>query len=183
MFDLDDIKKYAVERPDRWTMFGYPDDYDKLPQTHRDQIIFLNKEANTYLYGFLNGAKLYDTNDNPFRKNNFKHISEYTIKQDGEKELKKWLYNREIPFKTPVFLHEDSFIYITWKMVVKYSPDIFHGDDVIVFDKTLNWCLFYFHHDHLFFGKDNIYDPKEDEEHMAVISELKKQYPHFKFPY
>ena len=78
---------------------------------------------------------------------------------------------------------EDSFIYTTWKMVVKYSPDIFFGNDVIVFDKTLNWCLFYFHHDHLFFGRDNVYDSSEDDERMAGLNEMKKMYPHFKFPY
>lgn len=182
MIDMENIGKFSVERPESWTLFGDPDDFDKMPQEHKDQIIFLNTEANKYLHQFMKFAKLVHNNDNPFGKNNFKYVSNFAV-TDDEKSLKKWLYNREIPFHTKVFLCEHTFVYTTWKIVVKYSSDIFHGHDVIVFDKTLNWCLFYFHHDHIFFGKDNIYDWKEDEEQIAVINKLKKQYPHFKFPY
>lgn len=182
MIDIENIKQYEIERPNTWTIFGDPEDFDKMPIEHKDQIIFLGKEADKYLDKFMNAAKLVDVNDDPFRKNNFKNVSKYYITED-EQALKKWLYNLEIPFKTNVFLCEDSFIYTTWKMVVKYSPNIFFRNDVIVFDKTLNWCLFYFHHDVLFFGRGNIYDSKQDESHMEMINKLKQQYPQFNFPY
>ena len=47
---------------------------------------------------------------------------------------------------------------LTWKMVIKYSHNLFSGCDQSVWDKTLNWRLEY-HHDGLFtYGKDYIFD-------------------------
>jgi len=72
---------------------------------------------------------------------------------------------------------------MTWKMLIKYSDCLFIMDDVMVFDNTLNWCLFFFHEDKMFFGKDNIYDPTEDLKRMEELNERKRKYPDFKHPY
>jgi hypothetical protein len=182
MIDITNIKQYQIERPDTWSLFGDTADFDKIPTAHKDQIAFLDKTAAKFLYDFLNVAKLVATNDDPFNKNNFKTVEHYTNMTD-EAGLKKWLYNRKIPFKGEVFVLGNDCILTTWKIVVKYAPDLFFSNDIVVFDKTLNWCLFYFHHDHLFFGKDNIYDSTNDYIKMDEISRLKKEYPNMKFPY
>jgi len=182
MIDIENLKQYEVERPNNMGLFGGVKDFDKLPQSHKDQITFLDKAASQFLYDFLTAAKLIANNDDPFGKKNFKSVEHYTnmVDEDG---LKKWLYNRAIPFKNEVFLLIDDGILTTWKMIVKYAPSLFFGNDAVVFDKTLNWCLFYFHHDHLFFGKDNIYNPTNDYIKMDEINRLKKLYPNMKFPY
>ena len=68
-------------------------------------------------------------------------------------------------------------------MVVKYSLDIFRGISyIVIFDKTNNWCLFYFHEEHLFFGKNNEFDPEIGYQHVKELKERKKQFPGFKHP-
>ena len=182
MIDIENIKQYQIEKPNSWGLFNDEEDINNLPTEHKDQMIFLDKTATEFLYNILKVAKLLAANDDPFSKNNFKTVEHYT-KMDNQSGLKKWLYNRNIPFKKEVFLLGDDCILTTWKMIVKYSPDLFFGNDVVVFDKTLNWCLFYFHHDHLFFAKDNIYDSTNDYVKMDEINKLKEKYPNMKFPY
>ena len=186
MIDLNNIRNYSITRPDAWTLFGSPEDYDNFPQEHKDQIIFLNKSADKFIYSFAASAHIVsDEPSNPFSKNNFKVIEEYKEIAE-ESKLKKWLYNRGVPFKSWVFVlptYNDFSIYTTWKMIIKYNQTIFFSSDVLIFDKTLNWCLFYFHHDHLFFGKGNVYDPTEEYKKMEQLNELKGKYPDIKFPY
>lgn len=47
---------------------------------------------------------------------------------------------------------------LTWKMVIKYCEGIFFGEDIMIFDNTFNWGLFYYHEGQLYFGKDKIFD-------------------------
>lgn len=183
MIDIENLKQHQIERPDHRTSFGDAKDFNRLPTTHQDQITFLNKNATEFLYDYLKVTKLIASNDNPFSRNNFKTVEQYT-EMTNEEGLKKWLYNRAIPFKKEVFLlGDDDSVLTTWKIIVKYAPDLFFGKDMVVFDKTLNWCLFYFHQDHLFFGKDNIYDSSNDAIKMDEMNRLKKMYPNMNFPY
>jgi hypothetical protein len=68
-------------------------------------------------------------------------------------------------------------------MLLRFSPFIFYGDDVAVFDRSINWCLFYYHENDMFFGKDRKYDAGENERMMAELNERKKKYPQFRHPY
>jgi hypothetical protein len=190
--DIEDLHKFQEDRPAKWTCFGSKEDFDKMPHEHKDQIVFLDKEASKYIVEFLANSKMteelntwkYNGKDwSPFKKNYFKIIEEFTEFGNDDK-LKKWLYNRGLPFKDNVFLipnFGDNCIYTTWKMVVKYAPNIFFHDDVVIFDKTINWGLFYFHEDHMYFGKDNIYDPEEAYKKVEELNDLKKKYPNIKF--
>lgn len=134
MIDIENLKQFQIKRPDHWTPFGDGEDFDQLPETHKDQLVFLDKNATKFLYSYLHAAKLIASNDNPFSRNNFRIIEHYTdmTNEDG---LKKWLFNREMPFKNEVFLLGDECIFTTWKMIVKYAPDIFFMNDTVVFDK------------------------------------------------
>jgi hypothetical protein len=190
MVDLNNIKQFTTDRPNTWTLFGSADDFDNLPKLHREQIHFLDKTAGKYIYGLLSSAKLVADNvSNPFSKGNFKSVvqfSNFAGTPESKQELKKWLFQRGITFQTQVFVlpnYNDYPVVTTWKILIKYANDLFFNDDVTVFDQTLNWCLFYYHHDQLFFGRDNIYDPSEDERKMEVLNERKRKYPQFKFPY
>jgi hypothetical protein len=190
MVDFSNIKKSGIYPPDTWTWFGSPEEFDRFPQEHKDQILFLNKEASKFLQNFLKNTKMlgnhssieYDAKQ-PFPKNYFKTVEEYTNLADDD-VLKKWLYNRAIPFKHEVFLlAESDSIITTWKIIVKYAPGIFSRGDVIVFDQTTNWCLFFHHEDHIYFGKNNTYDPEIGYDKMKELSEVKRKNPNLKFPY
>ena len=162
MIDLSNLRDFTVDRPE-WTLLGTADELDQLPVTHREQLVFLNTEAADYLYSFLSSAKLLTGGGwDPFAGGNFKSTERFTDfggLEESWQSLKKWLHRRGLPFKAPVIVLPDGNncpILTTWKMVIKYSADLFRSDDVVVFDASLNWCLFYYHEDVLFFGKDNI---------------------------
>ena len=141
-------------------------------EEHKDQIFALNKKAANYLWeyeGKTRIGKFY-----PEINKYFKDIKEYTDRERKEKELKKWFFNLEIPFKTKVFIsfQPDSGFVLTWKMVIKYCSKLFWAHDLIVFDKSLNWGLFY-HHDELFhFGKNRIYNAEIEGQKILKDSKL-----------
>ena len=190
MVDVSNIRQLTIPRPDAWTLLGSTDDYDRLPGSHKEQILFLDAAATKFIYEYLSSAKLVgeDISD-PFSKGNFKTVEKFNDLADTDESrqrLKKWLFKRGIAFRTWVYVlpnYNRHPILMTWKMVIKYSFDLFFNDDVTIFDDSLNWCLFYFHHNILFFGKDNMYDPADDYKRMEALNEVKKKYPHFKFPY
>jgi hypothetical protein len=61
-------------------------------------------------------------------------------------------------------------------MVVKYWEGLFFSDDIIIFDETLNWGLFYFHEDKLFFGNEKIYDKEFEYQKTIELNELKTKF-------
>jgi len=72
---------------------------------------------------------------------------------------------------------------MTWKMVLKYAHDLFAIGDTLVFDQTLNWCLFNYHEGQLSYGKDAMYDPTAVDTYMKELNERKKKFPQFKHPF
>ena len=146
--------------------------------------------ATKFIYEFLGNAHILTGEPfDPFAKNNFKIIerfSYFTNTPEGTQDLKKWLYQRGIPFQASVYvlpMYDSCPIFTNWKMVIKYAADFFIHDDVTVFDNTLNWCLYYHHDNYLLFGKNNIYDSAEDEQMMKDALERRKKFPGYKPPY
>jgi hypothetical protein len=192
---LDELKSHRIDPPQVWTVFGAPEDFNTMPKVHRDQVIFLDKEAGDFLANYLKASRMYypphsppnepseESSHWPFRFNYFKTI-EKLMYPEADK-LKKWLFNRGIPFRAEVFVLADDGpeIITTWKMIVKYAPVLFWRGDVEVFDKTLNWGLYFFHEDAIFFGKDNINSGEIDQKSMAEINEAKRLFPDASFPY
>lgn len=123
---------------------------------HQDQITILNKEASNFLWNYdmkVNNKELYDYEnlDRYFKQVETTNVFSYD-------EVKKWLFNRGVPFKRKVFLSiqpNEGYI-LTWKMIVKYSNNIFHAHDLAIWDKSLNWLLIYYHDNVWYFGKNRI---------------------------
>jgi hypothetical protein len=173
MIDIGNIKKYTIPCPSTFSLFGSAKEFAELPPTHQDQIFFLDMQADEYISSFASNAKLMTGNIwNPFEKKNFKSVDEFNAFIHiplVNPALKKWLYRRGIPFKAEVFVLPNGLgpsILTTWKMVVNYSAEIFCMTDVMVFDRTLNWCLFFFHEDEMWFGRDNVYDQTPEDQKM-----------------
>ncbi len=188
MISLDNLLQYTVSATPKWSLFGDAAAFEALPQETRDQVSFLDKKATDYLLDLLHTARLITGGGwEPFQQN-FKTVETFDRFYENDESrrlLKKWLYHRGIPFSRQVFLLEtnENAVAITWKMLLRYSPFIFPGDDVAVFDSSLNWCLFYYHDNKMSFGRDRIYDPAEDEQRMRQLNERKKKYPQFRHPY
>lgn len=190
MIDISNLKNHTTTRPAGWSLLGDAETFDRLPPLHRQQIQFLDEAATHYLYAYFNAAHLVTGEPwDPFAKGNFKTVerfADYDLSPEGISVLKKWLFTRGIAFKTTVYVlpvYEACPLLTTWKMVIKYCGQLFASDDVVLFDNSLNWCL-YFHHDNYFlFGKNNIYDAAADEKIMAAALERKKKFPGYKPPY
>jgi len=189
MIDLENLKQFTIARPSAPGLFGTAADFDNLPGTHREQILFLDKAASEYLFSFTDDWSNLLTGGgwDPFAKGNFRTVETYpgNFGTESKDELKKWLYQRGIPFKNWVFLltNTEPALMLTWKMVVKYAAILFGFDDTMVFDHTLNWCLFYYHEDRMFFGKENQFDGTENEAFLQRLNERKKKYPQFRHPF
>lgn len=185
MVQFDNIKTYATDFPKTWSFLGSPEDANAIPEEHKDQIFFLNKEATTFLKNYLGSAKMIKWPAwEPFNERYFKTIQSFEVTENRENEIKKWLYNKPIPFDKFVFadnqIHSGQAVMLTWKMVIKYWEGLFGGDDSIIFDETLNWGLYYWHEDWLFFGMDKIYDKEYEYEKTREYHELKEKF--FKKP-
>ena len=185
MVDFDNIHSYEIKPPDSWTYFGSPDDFDALSKEHKDQIKFLSKEASDFLYQFFSASKLHTGPVwDPFQKGNFKHVDQISLDQE-ESIIKKWLYNRGIPFSKWVYVlpgFQDTPAMMTWKIVVKYCTTLFFRDDIVIFDKTNQWCLSYWHEDVMFFGKINTVNPEVGYQEMKLMNQKEQQYPGYKNP-
>ncbi|RYZ34398.1 MAG: hypothetical protein EOP49_34565 [Sphingobacteriales bacterium] len=190
MIDLVHIREHSIPIPETYTIFGSPNDVKSYSPEHRDQIVFLDKAASTFIYEYAAAARLVTGEPwQPFSGATFKFIEEYSQFGDdpeSAENIKKWLFNRGIAFRNWVFIlptFNDYPVCATWKMVIKYWNKLFFSDDLTIFDGSLNWSLFYYHEDRLIFGRDNIYDPSAENTRMAELDELKRKFHQLNFPY
>ncbi|RFZ95257.1 hypothetical protein D0C36_06940 [Mucilaginibacter conchicola] len=143
--------------------------YNELPKLHLDQLKPLDKEGSRFLWDFISETRLH--NDMPFKKNFF-DVIDYTRIFEGNKiEIKKWLYQREIPFKKDVFLsyQPDIALIVPWKLLIKYFDDFQYADDLTVIDESLNWALLFHHEGMIYFGSNKKFVPADlvpDEDNL-----------------
>jgi hypothetical protein len=189
MIDLSNIKAFTTPGPQGWSLLGDAADFDQLPPLHKQQIHFLNPAASTYMYELLGASYLLTGGPwHPFAADNFKTVDRFDMPAtpDSTQLLKKWLFNRGIAFQATVYMlpmFDDGPLVTNWKMLIKYSADFFSRDNVVVFDNSLNWCLYYHHDNYLLFGKGNMYDASKDLKMMEDAIEKKKKFPGYKPPY
>lgn len=142
--------------PKEWTLFGSPETMKAMPTLHQEQIIFLDGVSTRKVYTAFNKYDILCGDDGwgnqPFSAGCFHSVALHQILEPGQ--LKKWLYRRGLAFSTwvlilPVFSGiDDSVILTTWKMIVKYAPELFSHDNLVVIGESRCWCLYY-HHDGL----------------------------------
>ncbi len=158
--ELDNIEQFSIPLTEFIGKWIFTDENgDLASKEHQDQIWVLTKEAAQFLwnseskFGIICSEKY------------FKNISVFDSRFSNNKEVKKYLYNLGIPFKQKVFIsmQPDFGFVLTWKMVIKYSHNLFWANDQTVWDKTLNWKM-EFHHDGEFtYGKDYIFDGQAEK--------------------
>jgi hypothetical protein len=152
--------------PSGWTLFGSTADWQGMPATHREQIRFLDMSSTRAVYQAFSRRDLLCGDDGfgntPFRGGCFRSLAQHDA---GAPDLKKWLYRRGVPFAAavlllPVFAPVDEpAVLSTWKMVVKYGPRLFSGDNLVVVGEAGDWCLYY-HHDGLITFADGPTSPR-----------------------
>ena len=170
--DFDDIFEHIIPMDQFQLNWRFTDEkYNKLPKQHLEQLKPLDKEASKFLWDFIANTNLHD--DTPFKKDFFRTIDRAKILDGNEKEIKKWLYHRGLPFDKQVYLSWDTenAMIVPWKLVVKYFDSFYYGgsDDLTIIDKSLNWALLFFHEDEIYFGTNNEFKPSETYEDIDYI--------------
>lgn len=167
---LDDLVSHTVP------LIGYPMSHVFLSEEgappspeHLDQIIPLDAKAAKALWDFEAKVKL--TSFSPDSCKYFQSSEKLVFREDQEQVVKKWLYERDLPFSTKCFLcfQPDIAFILTWKIVIHYSAGLFFGHDVVAWDRSLNWALYYDHNDVLHFAKDRIYDGESEQLKMREM--------------
>lgn len=147
------------------------DEYDKLSQIHLEQLKPLNEKASKFLWDFISDSGLH--NNTPFKEGFFNAIDKAKILDSNEKEIKKWLYQRGMPFDKEVFLswQPDDAMIVPWKLLIKYFDSFYYGssDDLTVIDQSLNWAILFYHEDEIYFGTNNEFKPSENFENIDFI--------------
>lgn len=154
---LDNLDSFSVDFDNSPFNCWFKDkDESEIQPEHKDQISILDKNAANYLWDFEMKVNDRPLRDYPNLNKYFKSVDIY--EQTKEKELKKWLYETGVPFKQKVYMsvQPDTGFVLTWKMVIKYSDNIFFSHDLAIWDKTLNWMLVFHHDGKWHFAKNRI---------------------------
>ncbi len=170
--DFDDLFEHIIPMDQFRLNWRFIDEkYGKLPEQHLEELKPLNKEASKFLCDFIANTNLHS--DTPFKKDLFRTIDKAKILDGNEKEIKKWLYHRGIPFDKQVYLSWDAenAMIVPWKLVVKYFDSFYYGgsDDLTIIDKSLNWALLFFHEDEIYFGTNNEFKRSKAYEDIDFI--------------
>jgi hypothetical protein len=129
--------------------------YCVLPPVHLEQVKPLSPESSRRLWDLtlpLHG-------DLPFTPGLFRSVESVLLDSSEPaaiRGVRKWLFNRGVPFKSPVYLsyQPEWAIATTWKLVVKYWDDFWYpgSDDLTIVDESFAWALLFWHESEAFFG-------------------------------
>lgn len=157
--DFDNILQYVIPMDDFSLKWRFTEEkYDVLPDEHLEQLKPLSKEASLFLSNYISMRSLHQ--DLPFKENFFRTIDKAKITSGNEKEIKKWLYQRGIPFQKNVFLSWEptNAMIVPWKLFVKYFDSFYYADDLTIFDQSMDWALLFYHEDEIYFGTNKEFE-------------------------
>jgi len=165
---FDNILEHVIPMDDFSMKLRFTDEnYNQLSQLHLDQLKPLDRQASRFLWDYISATNLH--NDIPFKRNFFKSIDQIDIAEGNEKEIKKWLYHRGLPFSNEVYLswQPDTAMIVPWKLLIKYFDDFDYADDLTVIDQSLNWALLFFHEGTIYLGSNEKYMPENTFEYIG----------------
>lgn len=159
MISFENIKNCQTAFPDTWSFLWSPEEAAKIPEEHKAQIHFLNDDAKAFLATFIQENNLLtDHQGEPLNANVFDKIENYDIDEMSAHEIRKWLQSKPIAADSYVYINAErsgQAVALTWKMVQTYFEGLFFSDDLLIFDQSLDWALFYHHEDYISFGNKN----------------------------
>lgn len=160
--DFDNIFQHVIRLDDFRMKWRFTEEtYNMLPKKHLDQLKPLDNEAAKFLWDYIGKTNLH--NDTPFKKDFFRTIDKARILGGNEREIRKWLYQRGLPFDKPVFLswQPTEAMIVPWKLLIKYFDSFYYvsSDDLTVIDESLNWALLFYHEDEIYFGTNKDFKP------------------------
>ncbi len=163
---LENIHIFSIPLEEHPLKEKFTEDNNRISAEFEDQIIALTPEASKYLWNF-ESTQRYLNSISAIGKY-FNESSELSFGENDSQKVKKWLYERGIPFDQKVFWvtqPEWGFI-LTWKMVIKFSEELFFANDEMIWDKTLNWVLIFDHNDVFYFGKNRNFNAEKHSDEI-----------------
>lgn len=160
--DFDNIYQHVIPMVDFRLKWRFTEEkYDKLPDQDLEQLKPLDNQAAKFLWDYITQTDLHK--DTPFKKDYFRTIDKARILYGNEKVIKKWLYQRGLPFDKPVFLswQPTEAMIVPWKLLIKYFDSFYYAEDLTVIDQSLNWALLFYHEDEVYFGTNKDFKPSE----------------------
>lgn len=128
--------------------------YNVLPNYHLKDLKPLDKVASRFLFDYLKSKDLH--NDLPFKSGFFKRTESIEITENNTIRVKEWLLKFGLNTENQVLLSWDleKAMILPFGLLVEYFDDFYYStsDDLTVFQKDLNWALFFFHADQIFYG-------------------------------
>lgn len=159
MITFENIKSNNTAFPNTWSFLWSPEEAAKIPEEHKAQIHFLNDEAKAFLVTFIQDNNILSPNlSQPLNPQAFDKIEDYDIDEMSAHEIRKWLQSKPIAADSYVYIDAErsgQAVALTWKMVQTYFEGLFFSEDLLIFDQSLDWALFYHHDDYVSFGQKN----------------------------
>lgn len=155
--DFNSINQHIISLAPFQLLDGFMDDFLK---EHFEQLQPLDNDASKFLWNYLIHNNVHT--DVPFKKGLFQTIDKAKVLHDNQKEIKKWLYQRGIPFDKIVYLswRPTEAMVVPWKILIKYFDTfLFYLSDLTIFDESLNWALLFYHEDEVYFGTNEKFKP------------------------
>jgi hypothetical protein len=162
--DFENILSHTIRLDDFELKWRFTDEkYDRLPDNHLELLRPLDKTGAKILSDYISLVNLHG--DIPFKQGFFRTVDKARVLEDNQREIKKWLYQRGLPFNKVVFLgwSQENAMVVPWKILVKYFDSFYYGssDDLTVIDQTLAWALLFYHEDEIYFGTNKDFKPSE----------------------
>jgi len=169
---FDNIREHIVSINDFKLKRRFNDPaHDLLPKIHLEQLKPLDEAGAKFLWDFISNTNLHK--DIPFKRDFFTTIDKAIITDTNESQIRKWLYQRGLPFDKEVFLsyQPNIAIIVSWKLLIKYFDCFYYSvaDDLTVIDESLNWALLFFHEDEIYFGTKMQFKPSNDFEDFDFL--------------
>lgn len=162
--DFSNIYKHtiALEKFELNWRFTEPEN-KSFQKIHLEQLKPLSDNAAKYLWDYTLQINLQD--EILFKKGFFRTIDKAKILDNNQKEIKKWLYHRGLPFEKNVFLswQPQHAMIVPWKILIKYFDSFYYpvADDLLVFDENMQWALLFYHEDEIYFGTNKDFKPAD----------------------
>jgi hypothetical protein len=164
MINFSNIHDHTIPLKEFYLKWRFTDEnFDAFPEHHLNLLKPLDKEASNFLSHFINDANLHE--QFPFKYDFFRVIDKVDILNGNKPEIKKWLYQRGLPFKKSVYLswEPNLAMIVPWKSLIKYYDSFYYesSDDLTVIDDSLNWALLFHHEGVIYFGTNQRFVPGE----------------------
>lgn len=85
--NFENIKTYSTDFPKAWSFLWSPEEANKIPLEHKDQIFFLNSEACGFAENYINSSKMITGPLwKPFNEKYFTTIEEFDVTENCDHE-------------------------------------------------------------------------------------------------